>query len=217
MTQPTIEDEGWSFFDWIQANSRAVSIGAALVVVAGIGFWFYVRSNEIKRLNAERGLNQAKQSLGAGNAALAMNDLQRVATRYTGTSAGSQAAMLLAQLNYQQGKYAEGIKALEPYHTARAAGPSLGAIWALTGDGQIGADKLPDALTSYQKAVEATSAPAERATYLAKHAKALMLAGKDAEALVIWERLAADPDASILRNEAKVRIGELTARPAGKS
>src|SRR2546428_3337202 len=106
MTSPgTIETEGWSFFDWIQANTRAVGIGATVVVVAGLGYWFYLRSTEIKQLNAERGLNLAKQSLSVGNTPLAESDLQRVATRYTGTTSGSQAAMLLAQLDYDQGKF----------------------------------------------------------------------------------------------------------------
>src|SRR5688500_15311111 len=114
MTSPTIETEGWSFGDWIQANTRAVTIGAALVAVAAVGFWFYQRSAEIKRLNAERGLNQAKQALSAGNAPLAQTDLQRIATRYKGTPAGAQAAMVLAQLHYDQDKIPEGLKVLEP-------------------------------------------------------------------------------------------------------
>src|SRR5688500_4139225 len=113
--QQTIETEGWSFIDWLQANTRVVTIGAAILLVGGVGYWFYVRSGEIKRLNAERGLSQAKQSLTAGNNALAATDLQRVASRYKGTPAGAQAAMLLAQLHYDQGKYADGLKALESY------------------------------------------------------------------------------------------------------
>jgi hypothetical protein len=217
MPQQTIEEEGWSFFDWIQANQRAVIIGAAVVAAAAVGYWFYIRSAEIKRMNGERGLNQAKQSLAAGNAALAQTDLQRVATRYAGTSAGAQAAIMLAQLKYRQGQYAEGIKALEPYQSEGAAGPSLGAVLALIGDGQVGAGKLPEASAAYQKAVDATTLPAERAVYMAKNAKALASAGKDAEARAIWERIANDPDAIQFRNEAKIRLGELTAQPAGKT
>src|SRR5438270_3846387 len=74
--QQTIETEETrtqSFAEWIQANTRAVGIGAAVVLVAAAGYWFYLRSAEIKRANAERGLNQAKQSLAAGNAGLAQS------------------------------------------------------------------------------------------------------------------------------------------------
>jgi predicted negative regulator of RcsB-dependent stress response len=217
--QQTIETDPTktqSFAEWIQANSRAVGIGAIVVLVGGAGYWFYLRSAEIKRLNAERGLSQAKQSLNAGNAALAQTDLQRVASRYKGTPAGAQAAMLLAKLEYDQGKYAEGIKALEPYQTGGAAGPNLAPVWALTADGQLALGQAA-AANSYQKAAEATSLPGERSTYWAKAARAFMTAGKDAEARAIWERLSTDPDAVAVKNEAEIRLGELSAKSAGKS
>lgn len=214
----TIETDATpSFADWIQRNSRLVGIGAALVAVGAAGYWFYLRSADIKRQNAERGLNQAKQSLAAGNAALATTDLQRVATRYRGTASGAQAAMLLAQLGYQQGKFAEGVQALEPYRTAGAAGENLPAVLTLIGDGQLAQGKLDEAVAAYRSAAEATDLPGSRALLRAKQARALMAGGKNAEAQAIWEELAKDPEALVVRNEAVIRIGELTAQPAGKS
>jgi predicted negative regulator of RcsB-dependent stress response len=218
--QQTIESESspvQSFMDWIQANSRIVGFGAAIVVVAAIGYWFYLRSGEIKRTNAERQLNQAKQSLSAGNPALAQTDLQRVATRYKGTPAGSQAALLLARLEYSQGRYAEGLKVLEDYGSASAAGPNFASVLALTGDGQLSQAKAAEAAESYQKAAEETSLPGEKAFYLAKAGRALMAAGKNDEARTLWEKLATDPAALPVRSEAEVRLGELSARPAGRS
>ena len=129
-----------SLMSWYQANNRTVSIVGGLVLVAAVSAWFYMRSAEIKRLNAERGLSQARQSLGAGNPALAMTDLQKVAARYVGTPAGASAAMLLAQLNYDQAKHADGLLALAPYQSSSAAGPSLPDVAKIipfpnTGDG----------------------------------------------------------------------------------
>lgn len=214
----TIEtDDTPSFADWIQRNSRYVGLGAALVLVAGAGYWFYLRSADIKRQNAERGLNQAKQSLAAGNAALATTDLQRVATRYKGTASGAQAAMLLAQLSFQQGKFAEGVQALEPYKTSGAAGENLPAVLTLIGDGQLAQGKLDEAVASYRSAAEATDLPGSKAMLQAKQARALMAGGKNAEAKAIWEQLANDPDAAVVQNEAVIRLGELDAQPAGKS
>ena len=218
--QQTIESgptKTQSFTEWLQANSRVVGIGAVIVVVAGAGYWFYLRSAEIRRMNAERGLIQAKQSLSAGNPSLAQNDLQRIATRYTGTPSGSQAAMLLAQMYYDEGKYADGIKALHPYETGAAAGPNLAAVWSLRGDGELAGGKPGDAASSFKKAADATTLPGERAIYQAKAARALMNAGNDADARAIWAKLASDPDAVAVRNEAEIRLGELAARPAGKS
>ena len=213
-TEPTRTQ---SFADWLQVNSRLITIGLVVVAIGGAGYWFYLRSAEIKRTNAERGLNQAKQSLSAGNAALAQSDLGKVADRYKGTPSGAQAAMILAQLDFDQGKVPDGLKVLEPYQNSRAAGPMLGSIWSLTGDGQLASGKPQDAAASYRKAADATELPGERAMHLAKAARALMLAGKDAEARDIWQKLIDDPDAVAVQTEARVRLGELTAKPAAKS
>ncbi len=201
---------------WFQANTKTLSIVGGIVAVAAVSGWFYMRSAEIKRLNAERGLSQARQSLSAGNAALAMTDLQKVAARYVGTPAGAHAAMLLAQVSYDQAKHAEGLAALTPYQNAGAAGPVLADVWALVGDGQIATGKGDDAIASYQKAVAATELPGAKAVVSAKLARALMAVGKDAEARAIWERLAADPDAVVVKAEALIRLGEMTTKPASK-
>ena len=218
--QQTIETEPTrtqAFSDWLQANTRVVGVGAGVVAIAAAGYWFYLRSAEIKRQNADRGLSQAKQSVQAGNAALAESDLQKVATRYKGTAAGAQAAMLLAQLQFTQNKIAEGIKTLEPYQNGSTAGPSLAAIWSMTGDGQLSSGKPADAAASYQKAADATAMPGEKAIYLSKSARSLMLANRNSEAQALWEKLAADPNALPVHNEAEVRLGELAAKSAGKS
>ena len=219
MPQQTIEsdNESWSLVDWMQTNSRVLTIGGAIVAVAAVGYWFYMRSAEIKRTNAERQLNQAKQSLASGNVPLAQSDLQRAATRYKGTSAGAQAAMLLAEMRFEEGKAADGLKILEPYQNAAASGASLPAIWSLSGDGQLLALNVDGAVSSYQKAAEASPYPGEKAQLKARAARALMAAGKNAEARTIWEKLLADPTALSVHNEAQIRLGELTAAPASKS
>ena len=211
--QQTIEDEGWSFFDWLQANNRVLTIGAGVVVVALLGAWFYQRSGELKRLNAERTLNTAKQSLAAGNAPLAQTDLERVATRYRGTPSGVQAGMILAQLQYDQGKFTEGLQTLEPFRNR--GGGAQAHVLSLIGDGELASGKAAEAARTYQQAADATSMSGEAAVYRAKAARALMAAGQSAEALAVWQRLADDPEASLVHAEANIRIGELGAKPAG--
>lgn len=218
--QQTIETEPTrtqSFAEWLQQYSRAVTIVAILLVLGGLGYWYYQRSAEIRRANAERALGQAKQSLSAGNPALAQSDLQKLATRYKGTPAGAQAAMLLAQLDFDQGKFPDGLKALEPYQSSRASGPLLAAVWSLAGDGQMGSGKPADAAASYRKAADATSYPGEKAMYMTRAARALMLAGKDAEAKDIWQKLVDDPAAEAVHTEAEVRLGELEVKAASRS
>jgi predicted negative regulator of RcsB-dependent stress response len=216
MTLDTLEDSTESLGEWFLRNGRALSIASGVVAIAAVSIWFYMRSAEIKRLNADRGLSQAKQSLAAGNTALAATDLEKVAARYVGTPGGTVAAMLLAQLKFDQAKQEDGLKVLAPYLSARAAGASLADVWSLTGDGQISMGKAAEAAASYQKAADATDLAGGRAILLAKTARALMAAGKDPDARVIWEKLAADPAYAVVKNEAEIRLGELATKPAAK-
>jgi hypothetical protein len=216
-SEPTSSAAPQSFADWLQVNTRYVGIAAGVLAVAAIGYWYYLRSAELKRINAERGLTQAKQSMAAGNPALAMADLQKVVTRYKGTPAGSEAAMVLAQVHYDQGKPDEGLNALESYASRGGSGENFGAVMSLVGDGRLLSGKPDDAASAYKQAADATSRPGERALYRAKQARALMVADKDAEARTIWRELIDDPEAVAVKSEATVRLGELEVRPAGRS
>jgi outer membrane protein assembly factor BamD (BamD/ComL family) len=51
----------------------------------------------------------ARRSMEAGTCRLAQSDLQKVYNKYGSTAAGVQAAMLLAQIDYDQGKYQDGV------------------------------------------------------------------------------------------------------------
>ena len=114
-------DFAQTFFDWARSNSRAFSIAASLIVVAGAGYWFYLRSKQITETNAEKALLTAKQSMQAGNIPLAQSDIQKVYSRYASTAAGVQAAMLLAQMDFDTGKPQDGISILEK---AAGSGPA---------------------------------------------------------------------------------------------
>jgi predicted negative regulator of RcsB-dependent stress response len=201
--------------DWFQVNSRVLTGVAAVVAVAAAGYWFYLRSQQIKTVNADRALSQAEQSLQSGNTALAASDLQRVTNRYAGTPAGTMAAMLLAQTDYGNGKYQDGIKVLES--AASKAGPSEPAVRGLMGDGYLQMAKGTEAAKAYQRAAQATTYPNERAYYLAKAARAYAGAGDLAQAKKLWTDLASSDKQTAVSAEARVRLAELSAKPAGKS
>jgi tetratricopeptide (TPR) repeat protein len=201
--------------EWLQVNSRLVGTGAALVAVAAAGYWFYTRSQQIKTVNAERSLMQAEQSLQSGNTALATSDLQRVVSRYKGTGAGTQAAMLLAQTDYNAGKYQDGIKVLE--EIAGKAGGSEAAVQCLIGDGYSQMAKYADAAKAYERAAQAAEFDTERAYYRARAARTYTAAGNTSEAKRLWTQLSQDSKAQSVAAEAKVRLAELEAERARKS
>lgn len=205
-------DRGRDFMDWFQINSRYIGIGAAVVAVAAAGYWFYLRSQQIKTVNAERSLMQAEQSLQSGNTALATSDLQRVVTRYKGTSAGTEAAMLLAQASYNAGKYQDGVKVLE--EVSGKAGGSEASLQSLIGDGYSQLAKPADAAKAYERAAAAAEFDTERAYYRAKAARSYAAAGNVNDAKRIWSQLASDEKAQAVAAEARVRLAELTAKPA---
>ena len=212
-SEATATDRGQAFLEWFQVRSWVLVTGAAIVVVAAAGYWFFQRSRQIRMINADRSLMTAQQSLASGNNALAQSDLQKVIGRYQGTSAGTQAAMLLAQMNYEQGKYQDGINQLQRV-VGDAAG-SQSAVLSLIADGYSQMGKAADAAKYYTQAAAGTALENERAYYRAKAARSYATAGNTAEAKKVWSELAKDEKSPSVAAEARVRLAELDAKRAG--
>lgn len=216
-TSPPAADRSDALFDWFRIRGRYLTIGAAIVAVAGIGYWFYTRSAQIKAGRAEQTLLRAKQAVGQGNEALAQNDLQEVLRRYGNTRAGVEAGLILAEIHYGKGEYQKGIDVLRGIAEKSAAETSASKIQALIGDGHIQMGKPDDAVRSYQEAADQARFDGTRAFYTARKARALMAAGKGADAKKVWEELASAPWAESVAPEARVRLGELEAQQARRS
>jgi len=181
----------------------------ALAIIVG-GGWFYERSQSLKAQRAEAAYFQARQSAAAGNLPLAVSDLGKVATRYEGTSAGTQAALTLAQMLYDQKKFKEGLAVLKKAET-KASGDFRPSIHVLEAAGYEEQKDLTSAAEQYKLAAEVTRFPADKAEYQAAAARDYMAAGKPDEAKAIWTQLAKD-DTGPVSAEARVRLGELEAK-----
>ncbi len=205
-----------TFLDWTKINAKALATGAVIVLVAAAGYWFYLRQQEIKSANAEKSLLSAKQSIAAGNQALAQSDLQKVFSQYGSTTAGVEAAMLLAQMDYDAAKYQDGISLLQKAAGSSGASRNQTAILSLEGDGYMQMSKAGQAAKAYQDAATAALGDIERSYEQAKAARAYATSGDTASARKIWAALSDDPKAATVAAEAKVRLGELTAAPAKK-
>ena len=218
MTNPQLNDldDELELLDWIRANMRWVGIGALVVVVVAGGWWVYTQSKVRKEQNAAQALFQAKQSMAAGNLVLAQSDLSRLVSRYNGTAAGAEGAMILAGIDYDQAKYQEGIQVLE-----KAADGAPAAIEpqlrTLIGDGYLSMKNTASAAQAYERAADLTTLTTEKANHRAQAARAYMVGGDTAKARQIWSDLATDEKAPSIAAEAKVRLGELTAKPAKAS
>jgi predicted negative regulator of RcsB-dependent stress response len=209
------EERADTFFTWVQAHTREVTIGAAIVAALGLGGWLYVRSQQTKEQRGYESLARAELALNQRNYALAQNDLERVARRFHGTSAGEQAVLRLSEVLYATGKYQQGIGELQ--RIANTKDENLGAAV----QGQIAAGyeemaKFTEAADHYRQAAAKARFAADSAQFMADAARAYTSAGNAAAARQIWSELAKD-DASPVAAEARVRLGELEAHAAGRS
>ena len=200
-----------SLTEWFMLHNREVTwavVGLAIIVGGG---WFYERSQSLKAQRAEAAYFQARQSAAAGNLPLAVSDLGKVATRYEGTSAGTQAALTLAQMLYDQKKFKEGLAVLKKAET-KAPGDFRPSIHVLEAAGYEEQKDPTTAAEQYKLAAEVTRFPADKADYQAAAARDYMAAGKPDQAKAIWTALAKD-DTGPVSAEARVRLGELEAKP----
>jgi|SRR5579862_4453203 len=215
MTTPETKDvlpsEPMDVMAVLQANGRLLTIAAAIVVVAGGSLWVYKQSALTKETNASKALFQAQQSMLAQNPALAQSDLEKLVAKYSGTGAGSEGAMLLAQLHYDNGKFQEGITVLENA-TKSAPQPLQTEILVLLGDGYLSLKNPAAAAKQYETAAGLSGFELDRASEKAQAARAYTAAGDTAKSRKLWEELAEDPKSPATVAEAKVRLGELTAK-----
>jgi tetratricopeptide (TPR) repeat protein len=209
-TGTTFDERTESAIDWARANAKSLGIAVGVVALAAI-LWFVVNQWRNQRADAaEVALNRARQSYAQGNLPLAQTDLRGVIRRFGGSSAGSQATMLLAQAYYEQGKADSGLKVL---NEGEAAKLDRASFEALKGAGYEQQKKYAEAAERYKAAADLTEAKIAKDRYMADAARALTSAGNKAEAEKIWSALSKD-NTSAFSAEARVRLGELTATPA---
>ena len=201
-----------SIVEWVRGHTRQVGMGAIGVAAIVAGAWILRGSNATKAAGAAQALGEAQRSVATGNLALATADLQKVVQRYGSTTAGRQARLLLAQVQFQQGKVADGLKTLDEIGDG---GYSAAAVHAVRAAGLEQSGKPADAAEEYLKAAGAATLDAERESFRSDAARAYAVAGKKAEALAIWQVMADDPS-SVLNSEARLRIGELSGTVASR-
>ncbi len=199
-----------TFVSWLQANSKAITYAIGVLAVAAVTIFVYRSTAETKRQRASTALYEAQAPFAAGQYAEAAAALAKVTDRYASTSSGQQAAVLLAQVEYEQKKYDEGIKVLE--NALGSATPEFKAnMESLAASGYEMKGDFAKAAEHYGRARAATPFPADRHAYEAAEARSLMSAGRIDEARKLWEALAL-LDGEAVQQEANIRLGELAAR-----
>lgn len=204
MIEPETLGETWLLYQ------KQIIIGAIVIVAGAGGFWLWSRSGQIKEEKAGEAFQAAEATFMSGNKLLAQSELEKIVTRYAGTTSGTQAAMLIAQVLFEQGKHAEGIAQLEA--VAGNAPASLRAgIQALIGSGLESSGKPAEAAVAFAKAAAAADFDIDRDMHRMEQARNLVAANDVAGATKIYEEITARED-SPFAGEARVRRGELGAK-----
>ncbi len=210
MTSTEKDSAEFDFGAFVAKHQKNLVRAGGAVVVVGLGAWFVMASSSRKAQNAEQAYVSAERSYYSGNAQLAESDLAKVIDRYGNTAAGIRASILLAKHYYEASKPAEGVAALKTALGRGAAKPFRPALNSLIAGGFEAEGKLDSAGVAYEAAASEAISQTEKEQYQGYAGRAYMAAGKKAEALRIWQALAAR-ETSPLANEAKLRIGELSA------
>lgn len=205
------ENKAESLLEWVRANSSRISIAGIIVVAVAAGGLLWRASADKKEVRASQALAAAQNVVQSGNAALAQSDLQALLRRYGGTSAGIQARLLLAQVYYGQGKVDDGLREL---NAITSPGLYAASVHALKAAGLEQSGKPGEAANEYEKAAAEANTAVGKASYQSDAARAYLAAGNTDAAKRLWEAMAAD-DTNPMAGEAKVRLGELNAKPIG--
>jgi predicted negative regulator of RcsB-dependent stress response len=206
-----LELQAESLLDSVRARSRELSIAAVAVALAAGGIYLWQQQKHANENKAELALANPASAFFQGNTALAKGDLQKLVERYPDTPAGVQGFMMLAQVQFQDGKYDEGVRTLQKAQGSAAAGPFAASLQALIGEGLLDGKKYVEAAKAFQDAAGKTTFAADKDVYAADAARALTLAGKVEEAKKLWSELASRRESPVVA-EARVRLGELEGK-----
>jgi predicted negative regulator of RcsB-dependent stress response len=199
-----------SILEALDRHKRPLTIGVIVLALVLSGGWMMRRSAQIRESRASAALGVGENAYTTGSTAVAMTEFARVSTRYAGTSAGTQASLMLAQLHFEAGQVDSAMTVLEaalkksPKHLRagvlahQAAGLALG-------------EKHAEAAGAYLEAAKFAQFRQEADQFRMDAARQHVLASEIEAARAIYTEIARREDSSSAV-EARLRLGELTLR-----
>ena len=198
---------------WIDANRRNLVLGVVFVVGLSVTFavnTWWKGENELKANGALLALPGSSQGMAATN--VNADSFFKMAAEYAGTESAVRAQLIGAQTLYNQGKFAEAQAAFAKVGEATGF-VSIKATAAYGVAASIDAQGKPtEALTQYGDV--ANRYPAEGVASLAKISQGRIheAAGRNEQALTIYDSLARNIATDIWAQEAQSRRQDLLSR-----
>lgn len=196
---------------WFQAHQRAVGIAAGLVFVLGLAGWYVVESGRRKQVQALSALDQARNSMEAGNYPEASTAFQKVTQNYSGTDAAYEAALALNQVRMLSGQSQLAVDDLRKLAASNLPGVYGAAVRSHLGMALENTGKPAEAAAEYLKAAELAPEVFRKVDALLNAARTYRISGKEAEAVkVLADLIKAYPRETAGVAEAEVRLAEIT-------
>lgn len=98
---------------WARTHGKLLIIGAVVLVVAVVAFAVIRSTRANDRARAALEINALRQTVQAGNPALAIRDIQGFLTSYGDTPSGDEARLLLAQAYLQANQPQQAVDAVQ--------------------------------------------------------------------------------------------------------
>lgn len=203
------DDAGETVMEWARQNQKPLAIGSIVVAAIAVVAVLWSASAAKKEANASRALMAHEATVRSGNIALAQSDLRDFLGRYSGTKAAINGRILLAKVYLDDSKVDSAIATLDQ---VGSPGPFAVSFNMIRGSALEQANRPAEAAAAYEAAAAGTPSDATKASLLADAARAYQTAGQVDDARRIWTAIAAD-DSSPMAGEARVRLGELNAKP----
>lgn len=173
---------------WIRSHGRVLFMVTGVVAILGAAAFYYVNYRSTLRAQAEVRLTEIRQTIAAGNQALAIRDLEAFLTNYGNTPAAQDARLVLAQLYLDEERAADAVTLLEP--VARDPGDLRGAAAAfLLAASYETLGQMDQAEAVYLSIAERARLDYERRDALDHAARLRLDAGNPAGAAELYDRL----------------------------
>jgi predicted negative regulator of RcsB-dependent stress response len=197
--------------EWAEIHKRGLIIGTAVVLLIGFGVYVHFLRRAERESAAAQALIEKRGPAGATDVAVRVkaSDYLEVASKYPGTSAAEQAALLAARALFAEGRYPEAQAQFE-----RFVAEHKGSDWVAQAEFGIAAcleaqNQADKALARYQQV--ATRFAADAIVPYARLACARIeeAQGRPELALRIYDELARSRTATMLGPEVRMRREEL--------
>ena len=196
---------------WLRDPKRQAIAGATVVAVIALGVWFVIASGRRKEEFAARVLSQALATADKGNLPQASAELQRVIQTYSGTDAAGEAVLALNQIRMASGQSELAAVNLREFVSKNPPAEYSAQAYGLLGAAEENAKRFAEAAKAYEQAASSATLGNLKASYLVEAGRAYRLAGKNPDAIRVYQGVIEKYPTAPSVGEAKVRLAELTA------